>query len=47
MNKDKIIKNSETYTEIISNKQSVKNKYFSIFYKKVINHYMVLASLKD
>ena len=34
MNKDKIIRNSETYTEIISNKQSVKNKYFSIYYKE-------------
>ena len=34
MNKDKIIKKSETFTKIISNKQSVKNKYFSIYYQK-------------
>ncbi len=33
MNKDKIIKKSETYTEIINSKQSIKNKYFSIYYK--------------
>lgn len=31
MNKDKIIQKSEKFTEIISQKQSVKNKYFSIF----------------
>jgi len=34
MNKDKIIKKSESFTEIISQKQSVKNKYFSIYYQK-------------
>ena len=34
MNKEKIIKKSETYSEIISKKQSVKNKYFSIYYEK-------------
>ena len=34
MNKEKIIKNSETYSEIISKKQSYKNKYFSIYYEK-------------
>ena len=32
MNKDKIIRKSETFTEIINNKQSVKSKYFSIYY---------------
>ena len=34
MNKDKIIKKSETYTEIISENHSVKNKYFSIYFTK-------------
>jgi len=34
MNKDKIIKKSNTFTEIISQKQFVKNKYFSIYYQK-------------
>jgi len=34
MNKDKIIRKSETYSEIISKKQSVKNQYFSIYYVK-------------
>ena len=33
MNKEKIIKKSETFTKIISKKQSVKNKYFSIYYQ--------------
>jgi len=33
MNKDKIIRKSETYTKIISNNKSVKNKYFSIYYE--------------
>ena len=33
MNKEKIIKKSETFTEIISKKQSIKNKYFSIYYQ--------------
>ena len=32
MNKEKIIKESTTYSEIISNKKVVKNKYFSIYY---------------
>jgi len=32
MNKDKIIRKSETFSEIISKKQSIKNKYFSIYY---------------
>lgn len=34
MNKEIIIKKSETYSEIISKKQAVKNKYFSIYYDK-------------
>lgn len=33
MNKEKIIKNSETYSEIINNGVAVKNKYFSIYYQ--------------
>ena len=37
MNKEKIIKNSETYSEIISSGESIKNKYFSIYYKKSEN----------
>ena len=32
MNKDKIIKKSETYSKIISENHSVKNKYFSIYF---------------
>ena len=32
MNKEKIIKKSTTFTEIISKKQNLKNKYFSIYY---------------
>lgn len=34
MNKEKIIKKSEDFTKIISLKQSIKNKYFSIYYQK-------------
>ena len=34
MKKDKIIKKSEEYTNIINTGNVVKNKYFSIFYKK-------------
>jgi ribonuclease P protein component len=34
MNKEKIIKKSETYSEIISEKKSYKSKYFSVYYKK-------------
>lgn len=34
MNKNKIIKESKKYTEIISKKQSVKNKYYSIYYEE-------------
>ena len=33
MNKEKIIRKSETYSQIISEKKSIKNKYFSIYYK--------------
>jgi len=34
MNKQKIIKKSDTFSEIISSNQSVKSKYFSIYYSK-------------
>lgn len=34
MNKEKIIKKSTTFSEIISQKQSVKSRYFSIYYQK-------------
>ena len=34
MNKDRIIKKSETYSEIISKKKCIKNKYFSVYYEK-------------
>ena len=34
MNKEKIIQKSETYSEIISEKNSFKNKYFSVYYQK-------------
>ena len=37
MNKEKIIKESKTYSDIISHKQSLKNKYFSIYYIKSDN----------
>ena len=37
MNKDKIIKESKTYSDIIRHKQAVKNKYFSIYYIKADN----------
>ena len=33
MNKERIIKESKTYSEIISLKKNVKNKYFSIYYQ--------------
>ena len=34
MNKENIIKDSKTFSEIISKKKSVKNIYFSIYYQK-------------
>ena len=34
MNKDKILRKSEDFSNIISTKQSYKNKYFSIYYKE-------------
>ena len=37
MNKEKIIKNSETYSKIISSGESIKNKYFSVYYQKSDN----------
>ena len=33
MNKDIIIKESETYSQIINQGKSVKNKYYSMFYQ--------------
>ena len=33
MNKEKIIKESETYSKIISNGKTVKNKYYSMYYE--------------
>lgn len=32
MNKEKIIKKSKTYSDIISKKNNIKNKYFSVYY---------------
>lgn len=37
MNKDKIIKKSQDYSEIISNGKKLKNKYFSLYYKESKN----------
>lgn len=37
MKKDKILKKSEDFSIIISNKQSYKNKYFSVYYKESNN----------
>ena len=34
MNKDKILRKSEDFSIIISNKQYYKNKYFSLYYKE-------------
>lgn len=34
MNKDKILRKSTDFSKIISNKQYVKNKYFSLYYKE-------------
>lgn len=34
MNKDRIIKKSETYSDIISKNKAIKNKYFSVYYEK-------------
>ena len=38
MNKEKIIKDSKTYSEIISLKNNIKNKYFSIYYQITDNN---------
>lgn len=48
MNKEKIIQKSETYSEIISKKQSYKSKYFSLFYQKtdVNNKYGITVPKK-
>lgn len=34
MNKDKILQKSADFSRIISNQQSYKNKYFSLYYKE-------------
>ena len=39
MNKDKIIKKNEIFSNIISHKQNIKNKYFSIYYEKSNNNH--------
>jgi len=47
MNKEKIIKESKTFTEIISKKQSIKNKYYSIYYQSSdINKYGITIPKK-
>ena len=37
MNKDKILRKSEDFSEIISTRQIFKNKYFSLYYKESNN----------
>lgn len=37
MNKDKIIRKSEDFSEIIKNSPNYKNKYFSLYYKESKN----------
>ena len=37
MNKEKIIKKSESFSKIIGEKNSIKNKYYSIYYTKSNN----------
>lgn len=37
MNKEKIIRKSETYSEIISLKNNIKSEYFSIYYQPTNN----------
>lgn len=37
MNKEKIIRKSETFSKIIGEKNSIKNKYYSIYYTKSNN----------
>ena len=47
MNKEKIIKKSEEFTSIIKNNQSVKSKYFSIYYVvSEKNHYGITLPKK-
>ena len=38
MNKEKIIKDSKKFTEIIDKQINLKSKYFSIYYEKTINN---------
>ena len=37
MNKKKILRKSEDFSNIISTKQNYKNKYFSVYYKESTN----------
>ena len=47
MNKDKILKKSEEFTQIIKNNQSFKSKYFSIYYiESDKNHYGITIPKK-
>ena len=48
MNKEKIIKSSEEYSEIIHTGKSVKNKYFSVYYvdSENINKYGITIPKK-
>lgn len=48
MNKEKIIKESKTYSDIISKNKSIKNKYYSIYYEesKLNNKYGITVPKK-
>ena len=47
MNKEKIIKKNEEFTKIINKNQSVKSKYFSIYYQlSDKNHYGITVPTK-
>ena len=48
MKKIDIIKSSNEYTEIINNSKTIKNKYYSIFYRKnnISNRYVITIPKK-
>ena len=48
MNKEKIIKESKTYSDIISKNKSIKNQYYSIYYEesKLNNKYGITVPKK-
>ncbi len=47
MNKDKILRKSEDFTNIIKNNKSFKSKYYSIYYmKSEKNHYGITIPKK-